>query len=366
MKKALLLAFVLLAALFLGGCGQFDRDAYEVEQLRLIQVMGMDGSARGLRVILAASPGPQEESAPLYSGQGSSVAQALEDAKSQAPDQELFCGHLRQLLAGEDLARRDLEPLLRYVCRSADARLDMPLYLVSGGSAQDLMDGRQLSRELDALETRLDRRCGQRPFTAEDLILALEQGGGGPLWLVEPGENGEGLRCPGLAVIREGKLAATLDEDGAMGACFLLNRVGVMPLTLRDALGRTVSLEIRDGGTELVPLWEEGRLRGLEIRARADAALTDAAEGVDPSDETLSILTARLEQALAQRIEQALQTARDLETDYLGLGSRIALASPKEYRRLQEPIGQLLPGLELRISVRGRLSHGGDVKEAAP
>jgi putative protease len=55
---------------------------------------------------------------------------------------------------------------------------------------------------------------------------------------------------------------------------------------------------------------------------------------------------------------------RQLSLDFLGLEEPLRLASPERWQQLTEPLGELLPGLEISITVRGEIAHSYDAKDA--
>ena len=125
MKKILLICFLLLFPLC--GCGVSEQRR-EVEQLLIIQTVGVDYAPGGMKLSLAAASGrEQAEPPPALTGSGPTFSAALERIRDASVEEGLFTGHMRGLLVGEEAAVHGLEDLLGAVCRSADLRLDMPL-----------------------------------------------------------------------------------------------------------------------------------------------------------------------------------------------------------------------------------------------
>ena len=52
-----------------------------------------------------------------------------------------------------------------------------------------------------------------------------------------------------------------------------------------------------------------------------------------------------------------------LMADFLGLAGQVERKSPENYRLMSQRFSELLPGLELQITVSGQLSHTNDMKE---
>ena len=393
MRRALslLLCVGLLAGcLPLGGCGSLYSNYREVEQLRVMQTLGLDDAPGGVTVTLAAAADPAGGAPPCFSAAGASVSAAIEAARQRSVEEDLFTGHLRQVLVGEAAARRSLEPILTFICRSPDVRLDMPLFILRDCTAREVMTEagsgeRGISEILQAAHGRLDAQAGGHVFTAGELLRSVERRGSGLVCALRYGPASESGGAPdagegaasganaaeppyttaafgGYAVIRGGALCEFLDPDAALGVDFLLNTVGIRELVVRDRFGAPVTLEIARGGTRLQPLWnEDGSLRGIEIYASVTASLLETG-GALSAVESADYLTGQLEAAVSDRIGAALWLARTLETDYLGLRDRVEQAAPLRARRLETDLGALLPALELSIAVRGELRHSHDLE----
>ena len=81
------------------------------------------------------------------------------------------------------------------------------------------------------------------------------------------------------------------------------------------------------------------------------------------SNEYINHLTAQLESAVSQRLSSLLRTSMKLKADFLGLAGQVECKSPENYRLMSQRFSELLPGLELQITVSGQLSHTNDMKE---
>lgn len=404
MKRALVLLLI-ICILPLYGCGSVYANYREVEQLRVMQTMGLDLAPGGVSVTLAAAE-DRSGSAPLcFSGTGESISAAIEAARLHSVEEDLFTGHLKHILIGEDAARQSIEPYLSYICRSPDARMDMPLFILRGATAQEAMSAvgngeKGVSEALQAAQSKLDMQLGGHVFTAAEVLQRCARSGCALICALEYGPAAEEkpaaeepdtqdtetddaetpenaaeepaapekesafqtTAAGSYAVIKDGKLREFIGPETALGVGFLTNTVGVRDLVVRDRFGAPVTLEISRGGTRLRPLWaEDGSLRGIEIYADVSAALLESGSASLSAVESADYLTGQLEAAVSDQIGAVLWIARNLEADFLGLADRIEQAAPLEYRRMDQALGPLLPTLELSIAVRGELRHGHDM-----
>ena len=369
--KRLPLYILALCLPLLSGCGM-ARGAYpRLEELRVVQTLGVDAAGSGLRLTLAAAAGDRGGDDPVcLSADGPSLSAALSRARSRSTEETLFCGHVRQLLVSEDVP---LEPLLETVCRSADLRLDMPLYLLRGSPVEALMThagsgSRAITEVLDAVRGELDSRSDSRGFTAGQILQDLQRQGSALLFVLRSGEAAENAddaqtALPaGFAVVKDGAICSWLGTEALLGVSLLRNRFGVQELTIADRGGLPATLELRQGSSRVRPVWgENGELSGLDVTARFNASLLETGES-PLTEPYVDDLTARLEGAVSERLRVLLTRSKDLRADFLGLGPRVEAAAPLAFRRLEEPFGELLPKLEISLTVQSRIQHEYDLQ----
>ena len=375
------LSLFLLLPLLLSGCGL--RKVYpHMERLRVIQTMGIDAREPGLRLTLAAAAGDRSGSdAVCLSADGTELSSALERAGSLSTEESLFCGHIRQLLIGEGLA---IDPLLRQIARSSDLRLDMPLYLLQNGSAEELMNSsgsgtRSIGEILDALQAELDRHCDSQLFTARQILRDEQRQGSALLCALSASDAAENENSAvderavetekartavlsGFAVLRDGEICAWLDREELLGISLLRGCFRSREIRLEDMNGHGAILEISEGRSRLKPVWnEDGGLSGLDIRVTVGASLLES-EQKEISDPYVNDLTAKLEAAVSEELRGLLTRSKSLRADFLGLGPQVEEASPLAFQQLETAFPALLPKLEISLSVQGALRHSNDLE----
>lgn len=373
MKKTLLFLFLLLLAPLLIGCGSLYAQRREVEQLQVMETLGLDPAPGGVVLSLASSSGVGEGKALCYSAAGASCSDAMDRLRSRSLEELLFCGHLQHILIGEEAARQGLDGFLAFVCRSSDLRLDMPMYLVLDTSAEDTMrttgaGEKNIADALTAMEE--DRDKDSRLSTAGTVLRDLERQGSSLVRTLRvqdaAEEDPEGARTvvpEGFGVLVDGKLTATISPEDALAVQLLTGALSPYPLVVYDDEGRAVTLELQEGSARLRPVWgEDGALSGLDaaVEVRAVVLEIDGFEQV-ADEQVLGDLNARMETEISRRLGNVLRLSRRLEADFLGLGRQLEQQAPKRCRGLDQELGPLLPALSLSVSVRGEISHSHDI-----
>lgn len=402
MKRILLSLWILTLLPVLCGCAGIYANTREVEQLLVIQTMGLDATDAGVSLSLASGAGVQAAGSPSrLHGTATSITSAIEQIRSLANEDDIFCSHISHVLIGEDAARQGIGSYLAYICRSPELRISVPLYVVRGATAEEAVLGvgnenYGICDALDSVDSDLRMRGDGHIFTAADIVGALAQNGSALICAVEYAPSAEQNSIPvtgggeeggeqsggqseeqsgggpqqimtvaavGYGVLKDEQLCAFIDRELAVAVGFLLNDVGPCDLIVHDPTGSPVTLEINRGGSELRALWSaSGKLEGLDISVNVNAAVAEAKEGDAAYEDEL---TSRLEAALSQRIRTVLQLSRSLGADFLGLGSRIESSDTQRFRAMDTPFSELLPQLTIQLTVSGRLNHTNDIRDEA-
>ena len=113
-----------------------------LEQLRVAGALGCDRSGDGI-VLSASVKTPGEDAPPLrLLAEGSGIRTALDGLERQLPEGELVFSHVLYALVGQDFARENVEPLLRYAERDRSLRLGVGLFLTDRRAADPVALGR--------------------------------------------------------------------------------------------------------------------------------------------------------------------------------------------------------------------------------
>ena len=449
MKKLVSLLLALAMVPGLAGCGSVYSNYREMEQLLVLQTMGLDSAAEGIRLSLASGADSARGTEPVRLAVTSpTVSAAFDEAQNYSFEESLFFAHINTLLVGEGAAKRGLGDELNFICQAPRIRIDIPIYIVKNGDAADvIMDtggtGKGVAEILMGVREYLEKRGGGI-FTAADIVrdslrygsalaCALEyapsvqdgaapaesgadaeggneddmppqedgaqdgedtgadedegsagadsnaqdaQDGSGNSASPSPSpESGEGgaasenggrrtAAAAGYAVLKDMKLCAYIDLDEALGVDFLINRVSKHDVTVTDRRGNPVTLEINSGGCDITPQWNtDGSLRRIDVKAAAHAAVLEMnGEGSMDDASYSDYLTAQLEGCVSERISAVLRLSQELGADFIPLAAAVEASDAAAFAALGAPFEELLPGLEIRVSVKGQITHSSDLR----
>ena len=414
MKRFLSLLIIMCALPALSGCSSIYSNYREIQQLMVVQTMGIDREKGGVQVSMAAAAEASGGGPRRMSAQGSTITAAIDRAYKLSYEEEIFFSHVNHLLVGEAAAEEGLDAFLDYVSQSPTMRIDIPLYIVRGSTAnQAVMEvgdsSKGISEVMQTVHESFASPSNSRVFTVADTINSLLRYGSALVCAVEcvpssesvsPGKSAsaqgggeqnaqqgeeqnpqqeEGQNAQdktqgetplmavpaGYAVIRDGKLCKFIEPEEAAAVGLLTGSLPITDITVTDRNGKDASLELNQGSAEITPVWGgKGQLKGLNIQAQVSASVLETDNWQQgSSNEYINHLTAQLESAVSQRLSSLLRTSMKLKADFLGLASQVERKSPENYRLMSQSFSELLPVLELQITVSGQLSHTNDMKE---
>lgn len=414
MKRFLSLLIIMCALPALSGCSSIYSNYREIQQLMVVQTMGIDREKGGVQVSMAAAAEASGGGPRRMSAQGSTITAAIDRAYKLSYEEEIFFSHVNHLLVGEAAAEEGLDAFLDYVSQSPTMRIDIPLYIVRDSTAnQAVMEvgdsSKGISEVMQTVHESFASPSNSRVFTVADTINSLLRYGSALVCAVEcvpssesvsPGKSAsaqgggeqnaqqgeeqnpqqeEGQNAQdktqgetplmavpaGYAVIRDGKLCKFIEPEEAAAVGLLTGSLPITDITVTDRNGKDASLELNQGSAEITPVWGgKGQLKGLNIQAQVSASVLETDNWQQGnSNEYINHLTAQLESAVSQRLSSLLRTSMKLKADFLGLAGQVERKSPENYRLMSQRFSELLPGLELQITVSGQLSHTNDMKE---
>lgn len=398
MKKAISLILCLCICLCCCSCSSIYTNYKEIEQLQVIQTMGLDYLSGGISLSLATAFDPKALDGParLFSD-APTITTAFERIRKYSFEEELFFAHINSLLLGEEAARQGLDSYLMYICRSPDIRIDIPVFVVKGGSAREAVLNvgntiNGISEVMRSVKQTLEWRGDGGVTRTADVVHDLRRHGSALVCALEYSAaseisgsitDGDGALSPsdtnpeqslastdrtlayvGYAIIRDGRLCEYIDREQAIGVAFLKNQVRICDVIVQDRQGNNVTLEIDKGSSDIRPEWsEDGSLSGFQVDTKVEASIVELSNGNLNGGESLEYVQLALEKAVSQYISQVLMLSRKYRSDFLGLGSKIEMKDAEKYRALTTDFDQLLPELEIRINVSGHLRHTNDIKD---
>ena len=155
-----------------------------------------------------------------------------------------------------------------------------------------------------------------------------------------------GLAFAGFALYQDGAITRWLTGPAALGAALLSGE----KIHWTGSLGEE-ALTLQSTGCQVHPVWEGGRVVGLDLRCRLEGVLTGGwtGEATDP---------APLERETAQAMLQALDQLQAAGADAAGLLGRAGLSNPFRWDALNGQWQGAFPTLPATCTVTVHVDQG--------
>ena len=362
---------VLCAALLLSGCGQsagIYRNYRAVEDLQIVQTLGIDLEPDGLITVTAAAAKAGDSAAPaVLSRSAKSLPEALAALQEFSQRGQLFFAHIQYLLLGQAAAEYGLEPVFDYVERDIHTRMGTDLFLIRDSSAKELMsalaDGEKISELLASVKRDTELQGGSRVDSLRAAAVALGEYGAAAVCALRLTDGSDGILSDppvltalpdGYGILRDGSLVCFLDGEDAEILGLLTGTGGTLRRSVSDGEGCTVTLEL-SGGADF-SMESPSRLKAAVHADAAIAAVTAAgAQITDP--ETLQRLADALAAELNTSAERVLSLSKTLDADFLPL-------APVLRRHTDHPLpADWLQELEFQVETEVTPTHSYDLSD---
>ena len=204
MKRYISILIIISSLLSLGGCGGIHTNYREIQQLMVVQTLGLDREEGSVRVSMAAAAEASGDGPRRMSASGGTVSSAIERAYELSYEEEIFFSHVNHILIGETAAEEELDSFLDYLCQSPELQIDIPLYIVREGTAEQAVmevgdSSRGISEVMQAVREIFSTASNSRVFTVADTLRSLDRYGSALVCAIrcEPGSESSGPQNSG-------------------------------------------------------------------------------------------------------------------------------------------------------------------------
>lgn len=380
MRRRRALALALAAGVLCSGCstGAISSNYRPVEDLELIQTIGVDLAPEGVCLSAATGKAGENEAPKRMTQSGVSVLAALDQLQDRTPSAELFYAQTSYLLLGEEAAAAGgLKPLLDFIARNTDMRLSAPLFVVLGGTAQQAVmetgdDKTDVTESLAALEKDIALDGTSHAYSCTDIARALAGSGcavTGAVTCVRTPESEGGklvLAPAGYAIFRDGDYVGSIDPETARGASMLLGTAGHGDLPVADADGSTVMLTLDKCKANFRPVWDtDGALARVDVTLKLRASIAELrAPGQITAQAYQDALNAALEARVAGWAEDVIALSQTLGADFLGVGQALAIGGGRRWAAIRDDWPAVWQSVPVHVTVKADVGRTFDLRDS--
>ena len=111
MKRYISLLIIISSLLGLPGCGGIHTNYREIQQLLVVQTLGLDREEGSVRISMAAAAKASGAGPRRMSASGGTVSTAIDRAYDLSYEEDIFFSHVNHILVGQDAAE-DMDAFL--------------------------------------------------------------------------------------------------------------------------------------------------------------------------------------------------------------------------------------------------------------
>lgn len=383
-KNVFVLCLFLFCSLSLTGCwdrreindvafvvgSAFDREAGDKVRISIqIALPGQMGGVGG-----SGGGGGTSGDKPWYVDSAAGMNARDADAKLQkSASRQIYFGHRRVVVVGEDMAKSDLESIMDAAGRVPQNRLTA-FMVVARGSARHVLTAQTPMEQFPSEFIReLAQSSMKKPRTLKHVIEIMLMDGidlAVPAIDVDktrPGPGGSpktNIKVVGLAVFnKQNQLAGILNDKEASAALWAMNQAKSPTITIKAPEGKgEISIQFPETNAQLIPVVSKtGITMRIQIVARGTIFENESSYNAAGN---LSILEEEVGKQLKQEIEQ---TVKDLQTNYhsdpIGFGHSIHRKYPDRWHQLRNDWEQQYSKIKVQVEPMIHITHTGSATQ---
>ncbi|MBI0578690.1 Ger(x)C family spore germination protein [Neobacillus cucumis] len=285
----------------------------------------------------------------IESGTGKDTLEAVQNMQTKL-SREVFRGHRRVIVIGEQLARRGLDPFLDTYSRDPDIRLRADALIVKGSTAKQFLEASYPLENIPALGALKEHSQvgGMGDTSLLNFFIAIMSDGITPtLPVIELNQGSKkqdqtsvkGFQIVGMAVFNKDlKLKGFLNLQEDKNYLWLINRLTKQTITVTVPEGKgTASLYIIKMNSKIIPIIQ-GHTIKYDIILSGEGIIRENNTNLDlTQSKNLDLLEHVLEK---EAEKEALQTIEKVQkqygTDIFGFGEAIHQKYPSQWKVLKK------------------------------
>lgn len=366
MKK---IGLFILFLLFLPGC----MGPVQLNERAIVQAAAIDTAAEGYLLTLQlfdpeSASGDATSGGKILSCEGRTVYEAVRQA-SMRSGQELFFGHTKLIVLGEDVAKNGISEAVSYFNGQTGSRPNIDI-LLAAGKAADLFEQPLDSTILPVLSTRMlleDYRDNGRLVRTQlrGLAGSLEDPAAGAYLPIaaRTGSGSDGIGIVGTALLCEDTLSGLMTPEETRGLLWILNEMGKTGLSVEE--GEQIALfQVVSANTRIKTDLQQG---SPKLQLTVTCTLSIEEESAAAGGEPLSARIERYEEELTRQIKSSVDAAiKKLQTfrcDAAGFCDRFRQRYPSWWKENGKRWGEYFSAADHEITVTCRIARGGSALE---
>ncbi|WP_251554096.1 Ger(x)C family spore germination protein [Neobacillus muris] len=368
MKKHGLILILMSQILFLTGC--WDRT--EINDLAFVIASGVDKVGQDRYRVAVQIPLPSslggagssgggggtsgEGPVAVLVGTGDNIRQSIEDIQARL-SRNIFFGHRRVYIIGEDLARQGIKEALNSTFIHPQSRLSTFL-VISKGEAYEMLKAQprmeqfagEAIREMSKTTINMKIKDAFQDFDrpGKEIILPYIEATG----TTEKEKDGKEILMGSYAIFKNDKMLFTTNKSESQGVMWLNDRMNKKSFTFNGLKNKEITVQIIDSSVKTRYRLKDGKPT-FDLSIRASGNLLDNEPDLRIEDpKTYNLMIKNMEAMVKKNVKTVLDHAHSEGADIFGFGWYVYRNHYHEWKNnWKDKWDTILPELKVNIHV---------------
>lgn len=365
-KMIFLTLFFLL--ILLPGCMR----SIQLNERAIVQAVGLDWKDGEYALTLQifdpeAAEGDDTSGGKMLRAEGKTISEAMRNANLKQ-GQEIFWGHTKLIIIGDQIARDGIEAVIDYFNADAQSRPNMDV-LIADGEAGEVLSEPLDSTILPVLSTKMMLEGYQDNgklvrSQLKGIAGSLENPSVGaylPLAAFSGDEKNPSIQIVGTAILSDGRITGTFSPEETRGILWAAGEVGKTQLTLEDSSLGVTTLDVVDSDVTVAAYIQDGApFYQVSIRVKSNVSEElSPVRGLSLS-ERYDRYEEEQRQLVCRETEHALERLfHEISCDALGYANILMQQQPEYWKANGEDYAASLRNVQFSVTVDSTINRGG-------
>lgn len=371
MKKYLLLLICTVCLSSLTGCWSYR----EIDKLSFVSGVAIDKDGPGkyeltAEIIDVDTSGTNAKFNSLtLNSKGESIFDCNRNMISVSA-KKLYWGHATTVIISEDVARSGLLPILDWILRDSEPRLDLYLFIANTNKAKDILSLKPVSTEIVSFEMSTIVESSKKSSTIPtpkvyELVNQISKIGIYPVIPTVEEVFNEGIKTmkiTGGAIFKNDKLVSFLNENDIKPYLLATDDFdsGVLVFSLDDKQTENVTLEVFNTNTKVKPKFHNNELT-MEVNVSAETFIGEIDTYLDVFKEENILNIKRLAEKKVKKdiLDLVRKTQKEDSLDIFGFGENIKRNMPSLWKEIEYNWESIYKDLKVDIKADVKIKSSG-------
>ena len=372
MKKNLVFLFIIAITnmFFLSGCWNYT----EIDRLAIVSGLAIDKNEKGDKFFLTAEIIDVRETmnkttvtSKRIDSEGETIFDGMRNM-IKVSGKKLYWSHAKTIVISQDVAKENIIPVIDWVTRDQEPRLDIDLLISKEKTAKELLSQQSVTTDIRAMEMDFmlsgNKSLSKVPKTgAYEFINALIGEGISatlPAIGITLSDKKRTSALSGTAVFNKDKLVGFISGEETKYFLFVVDKIkgGLLTVDIPSERDNNITLEIFKNKTKITPVYSDGKL-SIKVDIKTEVSIGEEDSTINYIDEKGRVkLKKYAEKSLETHTENLIKKVQDdFGSDIFGFGAIVKKEMPSLWKGINGDWDKMFKDLEVKVSAEIKIRN---------